>query len=188
MVSSAIPSSAPLVVVIGTEFDDYDGEIYRVLLEMALLDRAAADGVQHALFAIDNDGGSVKRPAHSLDHVSSAQAAEENDGCRYCWLREAIPSAWRAAGGLQCLVVPIQTLETWLLAVDGYAFSAPTPEQLYHRAALKKAYFGKPLPSVSDRLDRAKAPGRRRAWSTRNQPARPRAARSAALLLGARSS
>ncbi|HSN97832.1 MAG TPA: hypothetical protein VLS89_06020, partial [Candidatus Nanopelagicales bacterium] len=143
-----------LTVAIATEYDDYDGEVYRVLLERYLgqpvarwqtamrfngdrsvrklaapyLVTAAAAGVRHALFAIDNDGGSKRRPEHDEGHDQAAQAADEREGCRVCWLSQALPASWTESGARRCVVVPVQTLETWLLCLRGApAFTAPTP-------------------------------------------------------------
>jgi hypothetical protein len=166
-----------LTVAIAAENDVYDAEIYRTLLEILLaqpvvryqtprrfsgwpsvrdhaeiyLRSAERQGVEHALFAIDNDGGGRRAPEHEDAHDARAEAANE-DGCRTCWLAENIPGWWTAGSGKRCLVVPVQTLETWLLCIRGDAFSAPTPEREYGRAALKKRFFSKPMPPESVRL------------------------------------
>lgn len=168
-----------LTVAIATEYDDYDGEVYRALLERCLgqpvarwqttmrfngdrsvrklatpyLAAAAAAGVRHALFSIDNDGGGKRRPEHESQHVPAAQAADEREGCRVCWLSHVLPSFWTEGGAKRCVVVPVQTLETWLLCLRGSpAFSSPTPEQQYDRRVLKRRFFGDPLPPVADRV------------------------------------
>jgi hypothetical protein len=55
----------------------------------------------------------------------------------------------------------VQTLETWLLWIRGYAFPG-VPEQWAHRSAIKKAFFGKPLPPEGERallaLEQVNAP------------------------------
>ncbi len=171
-----------LTVAIAAENDDYDAEVYRTLLEIELgqpvarhptqrrfsgwrsvrdlsdayLRDAARKGVKHALFAIDNDGGRDRAPEHDPAHDPPAEAANE-DGCRACWLTEALPVWWTADGGKRCVVVPVQTLETWLLCVRGDPFSAPSPEQQYGRSVLKKRFFGKPEPPARTRLDLALA-------------------------------
>src|SRR5688572_25405111 len=102
--ASSTTRSEPLVVAIATENDDYDGDVYRALLEISLarpverwnardkrfsgwksiarladpfLRAAELDGVTHALFAIDNDGGSKRRPEHLSTHVPADEAAKE---------------------------------------------------------------------------------------------------------------
>jgi hypothetical protein len=46
------------------------------------------------------------------------------------------------------VVVPVQTLETWLLVIKGHPFTEPSPEQRYARRVLKKDFFGEtPLSS-----------------------------------------
>jgi hypothetical protein len=171
-----------LTVAIAAENDDYDAEIYRRLLEILLGEEIArfpterrfsgwrsvhdlseaylrdADrkGVKHALFAIDNDGGAKSALEHEHEHDAPAEAANK-DGCRVCWLAEALPSWWTVSGSKRCLVVPVQTLETWLLCVRGDAFTAPSPEQQYGRPTLKKRYFSKPEPPVEKRCAMALA-------------------------------
>ena len=182
--ASSTTLSEPIRVAIASENDEYDAEIYRALLRLVLgrpvirwnpgdkrfsgwksiatqadlfLRAAEADGVAYALFAVDNDGGARRRLDHQPDHVVLEHAADEDAGCRYCWLLSAVPPWWRTPGRFQCLTIPVQTLETWLLHVGGYAFSSPTPEQTYDRAAIKKLLFGKPLPPLVDRTARALA-------------------------------
>jgi len=164
-----------LTVAIATEYDGYDAEIYRVLIERLLgrtvmrwqtkmrfngdksvrklaapyLAAAAAQNVKHALFAIDNDGGGKRRPEHKEDDDQKTEAASKA-GCRICWLGAAMPASWSAGGGKRCLVVPVQTIETWLLCIRGDAFTAPSPEHQYG-AVLKKRFFKTALP-VRERL------------------------------------
>ncbi|MDY7226746.1 hypothetical protein [Hyalangium rubrum] len=164
-----------LTVAIASEFQAYDGEIYRYLLERTLgtsvqawkseiefngcrhvrkqaglyLEKAAQQGVRHALIAIDNDGGSRSGSPHQADHDMAQQLADP-DGCRVCWLLDTIPPSWRDSGYRSCVVVPFQTLETWLLVIKGHPFKEPSPEQRYHRRVLKQDFFGKPLPSSGE--------------------------------------
>jgi hypothetical protein len=167
-------------VAIATEYDDYDGEVYRFLLGRLLgaevekwrtemrfsgdrtvrglaelyLRKAAAQGVRHALFAIDNDGGARRRPEHDDSHDPADESIEEADRCRVCWLHQALPSSWLTEGRLLCVVVPVQTLETWLLCLRGDGL-LPSPEQCYARRVLKKHLFGSPLPPVEMRSELA---------------------------------
>lgn len=171
-----------LTVAIAAESDGYDAEIYRALLPLLLgqsiachptqrrfsgwrsvrdlsgayLSDAHRQGVRHALFAIDNDGGAKRAAEHDPAHDAPTEAGKE-DGCRACWLAENVPGWWTENGSKRCLVVPVQTLETWLLCIRGDTFKAPTPEQEYGRAALKKRFFDKPTPPESVRLARALA-------------------------------
>lgn len=164
-------------VAIATECDDFDAEVYRVLLELLLgepierwknqfrfsgwknvcalasvyLEAALAEGVQHALVAIDNDGGSKRRPEHQPTHDAKAEAANPEDGCGFCLLSESTAGS---AMPLSCLVVPVQTMETWLLVLRGDDMGAE-PERVHHRRVLKKQFFGKPLPPVATRTDLA---------------------------------
>ncbi len=165
-----------LTVAIASEFHAYYGEIYRYLLERILgtevqawkseiefngckhvrkqaglyLESAARDGVRHALIAIDNDGGSKRGLPHEPDH-QVAQEVANPDGCRVCWLLDTVPASWRADSYRSCVVVPVQTLETWLLVIKGHPFTERTPEQRYGRDVLKKDFFGKPIPSSHER-------------------------------------
>ncbi|MBI5494279.1 MAG: hypothetical protein HY904_04580 [Deltaproteobacteria bacterium] len=165
---------------IATECDDYDGEVFRFLVERLLArpverwqteihfygDRsvkklagaymrlAARSGVRDFLFAVDNDGGARRRPEHAPDHDVDAQAADEKDGCRWCWLERATAGA---VADVRCVVVPVQTLETWLLVARGDALH-PAPEKVFHRSALKKQFFGPhPLPPTEQRTQVALA-------------------------------
>ena len=161
-----------LTVAIASEFHAYDGELYRYLLERVLgtpveawkseieftgckhvrkqaglyLTKAAQDGVRYALVATDNDGGSTHGLPHDPSH-DVAQECENDRGCRVCWLHSTIPTSWRVDPYRSCVVVPTQTLETWLLIAKGHAFTEPSPEQRYNRQALKKDCYGKPEPS-----------------------------------------
>ena len=167
-----------VTIAVGAENDDYDAEIYRVLIERiirqpvtryltqrrfsgwrsvrylsdAYLRDADRQGIRHALFAIDNDGGARRAPEHDPAHDAAAQAANEDDGCRACWLSEVLPTWWIQNGAKLCVVVPVQTLETWLLCIRGDEFTAPSPEQQYGRPVLKKRFFGKPMPPENYRL------------------------------------
>ena len=163
-----------LTIAIAAENDGYDAEIYRVLLELLLgqpvaryatqrrftgwrsvlehseayLRDADRQRIRHALFAVDNDGGAKCAPEHEPTHDAPTHAADD-DGCRVCTLAATLPRWWTASGSKRCIVVPVQTLETWLLHVRGDAFTAPTPEQQYGRRVLKKRFFGKsPLPET----------------------------------------
>jgi hypothetical protein len=161
-----------LTVAIASESHAFDGEIYRFLLERILglevqawesefefngcnhvrkvartfLEKARHEGVRHALIAIDNDGGSARGLPHQPDHQMTQEVANP-DGCRVCWLLDTVPASWRADPYRSCVVVPFQTLETWLLIIKGHPFTEPTPEQRYNRRVLKKDCFGKPTPS-----------------------------------------
>lgn len=165
-------------VAIATESEGFDAEAYRALLETMLdeevarwktdlrfsgwksvcrgiplyLERAADAGITRALVAIDNDGGARRRPEHDVTHISAVQASNQDDGCAFCVLTEAVPRAWVGEGREQCLVVPVQVLETWLLVIRGDALS-PSPEQAhgYSRSALKKRFFGDGIRSQSTR-------------------------------------
>lgn len=163
-------------VAIAAESNHYDPEVYRFLLGRVLgieverwksetlfsgwkhvrkilpnyLDNAADAGVRHALVAIDNDGGADGPPEHESDHRTREEAAKEC-GCRTCVLLESLPLGWRGGGRRHCVVVPVQTLETWLLCVRGHEFTTKTPEQFYGRRHLKRLFFGKPMPEEAER-------------------------------------
>ena len=152
-----------------TENGAFDAEVYRYLLQCILqtpvttwsgdrpvrfngwksvvkqapifLKLAEQAKLRHALLAIDNDGGSRRHPEHQPDHDVKHQAADE-DGCRVCKLMNIVPDSWEAAEFRRCVVVPVQTIETWLLVARGDTFNAPTPEQYYHRSVIKKKFFG----------------------------------------------
>jgi hypothetical protein len=167
-----------LRVAIATENLDHDGEIYRYLLARLLdvdvtqwtpsspvrfmgwrmvrdqapayLERACRDGVRHALIAIDNDGGMKRAPEHARDHDVAAQATDQ-DGCRVCRLLNALSRTWIGGEGSKCIVVPVQTIETWLLVLRGFDFKEGSPERRFDRKALKRDFFGKPLPAERER-------------------------------------
>ena len=167
-----------LCVAIACESDDHDAVVYRRLLELLLgrpierwrdertfrfyghkhtlkllkpyLADAMSDGVQHALIALDNDGGSKKNPEHTVAHHSEEQAAQEV-GCRFCKAVESVPRLWTAGGNLTAVGVPVQALETWLLCVRQYEFGTATPERQYDRRHLKRALYGSPLPPAAER-------------------------------------
>ncbi|MGH7436249.1 MAG: hypothetical protein ACRENE_11295 [Polyangiaceae bacterium] len=76
---------------------------------------------------------------------------------------QTVPSWWSGEGRFFCACVPVQTLETWLLFLRGHEFQGE-PEKTYDRAALKKHFFGKPVPPEAERarlaleqIDRADA-------------------------------
>jgi len=48
-------------------------------------------------------------------------------------------------------------LETWLLALRGHQLNAASPEHYYNRSALKRFFFGKPMPPVQERTQMALA-------------------------------
>ncbi len=167
-------------VALATEFDDYDAEIYRALLALTMqqdvvrwptelrfngcrsvrhlmepfLRQAEKSDVRHALFAIDNDGGARRHPEHDDLHDVAAQARDEVDGCRHCWLTDALPAWWTEGGRRAAIVVPVQTLETWLLTLRGDDL-LPSAEQVYNRDVLKKRFFGRPKPPITVCRDQA---------------------------------
>lgn len=169
----------PLTVAIASEYDPYDGEIYRFLLEGLLgvqvvkwtgtfsfngyksvaglahpfLTAAANQGVGHAVLAVDNDGGAVRRPEHAAECSPVPFDIEDDDSCRDCWLGQATPLTWT---GKTCIGVPVQTVETWLLAIRGHAFPR-APERYYGRPYLKRFFWGKPQPPVATRVQLALA-------------------------------
>jgi hypothetical protein len=171
-----------LVVAIASENAAYDGVVFERLLSVVLarpvqqwktalriigckqvvglaepfLHLAAKAEVQHALFAIDNDGGARRGPEHETEHDRAVHAADE-DGCRTCRVMEAIPSWWTEGDRRHCVAVPVQALETWLLWVRGDSFVGE-PEKDYHRAILKRRFFGKPLPPEQRRAQLALEP------------------------------
>lgn len=135
----------------------FDGHRAVYKLAELFLVRARQHGIRHALFAVDNDGGQRRRPEHDADKCAAVQNPEvairldNDDVCRVCWLTSGVPAGWLAEGGLLCLAVPVQTVETWLLHLRGDSLD-PSPEQVYHRPTLKKRFFGKPLPPAEDRI------------------------------------
>ena len=84
----------------------------------------------------------------------------DDDSCRECWLQAAVPATWTARGGKTCVVVPVQTIETWLLVLRGMEFSGE-PEKTYDRRALVKRFFGSPKPPVATRVSLAPSELRR---------------------------
>lgn len=173
-----------LTVAIASENGNYDSRIYQVLLSMLLgteveiwnehsytfhgwkpvvhnarlfLREAKSNGVHRALLAIDNDGGSKRRLEHHAGHIQSVDALNEEDGCAECLLAEQIPLEWRTPPLHCCTVVPVQTLETWLLVLKGYQFKEKSPEGRYHRYVLKRDLFGKPTPPEDVRTQMALA-------------------------------
>lgn len=177
-----------LTVAIASENDAADGEVYRYLLERLLdthverwktdisfngggfrrvhslmpkfLTLAAGAGVSRALVAIDNDGGSMRSPEHEGSHEPARDGAGEK-GCRVCWLSQRVPESWGGASHRACIVVPVQTLETWLLVLRGHDFGGKSPERVYYREGLKREFYGQPLPPSSRRTELALAQLRR---------------------------
>jgi hypothetical protein len=165
-----------LTVAFATENNNYDGEVYRFLLEQILgvpvtawksqsrfngwksvlhlaepyLVKAAEQGVRHAVLAIDNDGGLKRHPEHEPDHDARREVEDPDNGCRFCHLADALPKTWSEAGNKRCLIVPVQTLETWLLFLQGDQLRDP-PESVFYRPHLKKLFFGNPLPPEDKR-------------------------------------
>ena len=180
-------SSSALRVAIASENDAFDGAIYHRLLELSLgrpvalwptemrfdghravyklaetfLLRALQSGIRHAFLAVDNDGGSKRRPEHDDTHCTSASQArgaalaiDDDDACRECWLRSALPVDFAARGAMACVVVPVQTLETWLLHLRGDLHDKNPdllPERIYDRRELKRQFFGRPVPASQER-------------------------------------
>jgi hypothetical protein len=162
-----------LTVAIASENDAVDAEVYRVLLTRLLgtdvqrwqtdirfdgggfrrvhnlaptfLALAANQGVTRALVAIDNDGGSQRCPEHVASHEATRDGADET-ACRICWLSQRVPDAWKQEPHRACVVVPVQTLETWLLVLKHHDFEGKPPEKTYDRPALKKKFYGRPIP------------------------------------------
>lgn len=167
-----------LVVAIASESNQFDREVYRRLLELVLeigvsafktdiefgnrtrvrtlanafLERVLGQGVRHALFAIDNDGGMARRPAHDPAHNRIEQMTNPNDACSTCLMDSSVAPKWYELGVQVVFVVPIQTIETWLLVAQGSPFEG-RPENTYHRPTLKKRLYGKPEPPVARRLE-----------------------------------
>ena len=112
-----------LPVAIASEQDAFDGQLYGLLLERllarpvarwtgpfvfngcrsvaklcpAFLAAAEAAGVQHALLAVDNDGGARRHPEHEAAHLPVPFNLNDEDGCRECWLTAAVPLVASAA-------------------------------------------------------------------------------------------
>jgi len=125
--------------------------VYR--LARPLLQRAADDGVQHAVVSVDNDGGAKRRPLHAPDHeppigTEIEVLVDDKRTCRWCVLRAALPEELPLA---VCLAVPLQTLEAWLLAARGGLDDDERLEAIYQRSQLKKRCWGRPMPPDEDR-------------------------------------
>lgn len=106
---------------------------------------AKDDGVRHALVAADNDGGGVRHPPHVETHDQAAHAQDHKAGCRACRFRERIPQDWRNEPFSACVVVPVQTIETWLLVLRDHEFANVVPEKNYDRGSLKKQFWATDL-------------------------------------------
>jgi len=122
-------------------------------LAPTFLSRCLQAGVRNAILAVDNDGGSQRRLEHADDHALPA-TYDESTECRVCWLHGSITTSWVVGNGRCSLVVPVQTLETWLLVARGQPPEPPVgrPEGYFGRAALKRRLFGKgTLPPMADR-------------------------------------
>jgi hypothetical protein len=168
-------------VALASEWDAYDGEIYAHLVGLItgqtitkwtggitfngcrsvaklaglFLTNAERAGVQHAILAVDNDGGANGPPQHEAGHVPPPFVLDDDGVCRECWLSQCVPATWTAGGGKHCIVVPVQAIETWLLAVRGVTVNAPSPEAYYNRRAMKATFFGKPTPPQATRIQLA---------------------------------
>lgn len=103
---------------------------------------ATGDGVQRAVLMIDNDGGAKRRPEHLPSHDQIQEAKNREDGCATCLLSAQVPAEWLSLPNRACVVVPVQTLETWLLVAAGSAFKNPVPERNFHRRVLKRDLYG----------------------------------------------
>jgi len=100
-------------------------------------------GLDGALFAIDNDGAA---PTHVPAHKEPVK------GCRACELRTAArlhePLAWPRHGlpALRYLfAVPVQSIETWLLLARGHDFKGESEtlgRDATGRAKLKSLLYG----------------------------------------------
>jgi len=110
--------------------------------------------VRHAVLAIDNDGGSTRRPEHEDTHDRAAQMKNPNGACSVCLMESSVTRGWSEQGGQLVLAVPIPTIETWLLVARGDEFEG-RPESGFHRPTLKKRLYGKPAPPVAKRLELA---------------------------------
>lgn len=159
-----------LEVAIASENTDSDGEVYAAVLGLILgisvrpfrleefdfggwpsvyslaptFLRVAADrGIRYALLAVDNDSW----PEHQAGDVIPAPLFRKADlvaarSCRVCSLMAIIPADWKTAGGVSCVAVPVQTLETWLLCIDGHPFAPKTPEQKENRSHMALLCYG----------------------------------------------
>lgn len=106
----------------------------------AFMIEAAKAGVRHAIVAVDNDGGSKRRIEHEEAHDAAPDVSDWNRCCSECLLQHRVPLEWRDAGGAACIVVPVQAIETWLLAVCGWNFGGKRPEDFHSRTMLKRRY------------------------------------------------
>jgi hypothetical protein len=116
--------------------------------------------VRHALLAVDNDGGAKKflehDPAHAeLPSVTDKATLQRERLCRVCTLSAIIPPTWTAEHRRACVVVPVQTLETWVLCIQNDAFRESAPEKQYNRGALKKLCYGTDDLSAREQRDHA---------------------------------
>lgn len=170
-----------MLVAIASENDAYDGQLYAHLAAAILaqpitkwvgsynfsgyksvaktaagfLGDAWNAGARHAILAVDNDGGSKTKPQHAPTCGPVTFNIDDKVGCRECWLGSAMPPSWAANGGKHCIVVPVQTIETWLLAIRGDQLSNATPEKNYDRPALKKAFFRQPALPIAAKVQLA---------------------------------
>lgn len=131
----------------------FDGRKAVLKLLPTFLERAIEAGLEHAIVAIDNDGGARSRPAHDPAHCAATEDLDEAEGCSTCVLRSRIPEEWTRARRC-CVAVPVQTIETWLLVARGDALT-PSPEQIYHRRNLKKRFHGPVQPDLARRVELA---------------------------------
>jgi hypothetical protein len=163
-----------LLVAIASESETCDAEIFRFLVQSILgqpvsrwvtdmrfdgcravlklsglfLTRAAEAGITHAVVAIDNDGGSKRRPEHADDHDRDVHVADEKDGCRECHLSARIPASWEDEPRRHCVAVPVQALETWILVARGDL--ANDAEKQYDRWGLKRRMWGRSKPPAAE--------------------------------------
>ena len=125
-------------------------------LAPAFLVAARLAGLRHALLAVDNDGGALRRPEHASAHVPVPFNIDDDDTCRECWLQQSLPASWGSNGEKTCIAVPVQAVETWLLCARGDNLS-PSPEHVYYRSGLKKRFFGRGGLSAAKRLALARS-------------------------------
>jgi hypothetical protein len=83
------------------------GALVRSILGIPAGAVGVLDGIRHALFAVDNDGGARRGPEHKPNHDQPTQAADD-DGCRTCRILQAIPEWWTIADRRHCAAVPVQ--------------------------------------------------------------------------------
>ena len=113
--------------------------------------RARAHGRNHA----DESRNDVPDQSPIFAKIAGEPLDIDDDvRCRECWLTASIPARWSTLGGMTCVVVPVQVVETWLLCVRGDEFPRE-PERAFDRRALKTRFFGKPMPPVSTRIEMA---------------------------------